>query len=49
VRLRKREKSQAKKHKRQGDFSRDSVKPKMLAYSALWCPNGQGLHLTPFK
>jgi hypothetical protein len=37
-------KSQANKHTRHGDFSRGSIKPKMLAYFALWCPKGQVLH-----
>jgi hypothetical protein len=27
-------------------LSHDSVKRNMLAYSTLWCPNGQGLHST---
>ena len=30
-------------------FSHGSVKAKMLAYSTLLCPNGQGLHTTTLK
>jgi hypothetical protein len=28
-------------------FSHGSAKPQMLAYSTLWCSNGQGLHSIP--
>jgi hypothetical protein len=37
------------KHTRHMILSRGSVKPQMLAYSMLWCPDGQGLHSTPLK
>jgi hypothetical protein len=43
------EQSQKIKHKWHSDFSCCSVKTQMLAFSMLWCPNGQELHSTPLK
>jgi hypothetical protein len=49
LRYKKKNHKKKDKHKRHGDFSNGSAKRQMLAYTMLWCPNGQGLHSTPLK